>query len=183
MKRLILISLIGGLIFINLSSCKKVLAAVYGGTDVTVPQFQLILPQIYSVPPGEIPLGSYSYYINLDSSVRASTGGVFGANAVNSVKIKKVTIKITNPDAYDNLANIDSARVTLQSSSNNNPLQLFTIGFPATYDDTYDYTTSNSPELLPYVKGNIIIYNVFGKLRTPTNKPLGLTVDVTLRAN
>lgn len=183
MKRLILIPLAAALLCINLSSCKKIIAAVYGGTDVTIPQFQLILPQVYSVPPGEIPLGSYSYYINLDSSVRAGTRGVFGANAVNSVKIKKVIIKIINPDAYDNLANIDSARVTLQSSSNNNPVEIFNIGFPNTYSDTYEYTTTNSPELLSYVKGNLIIYNIFGKLRAPTNKPLGLTVDVTLRAN
>src|SRR5665647_3140072 len=104
MKRLILISLIAGTIFVNLSSCKKVLAAVFVGTDVTVPEFQMIVPQIYLVPPGEIPMGSYSFYLNLDSAVRAGTGGVFGANAVNSIKIKQITIKIINPDAYDNLA-------------------------------------------------------------------------------
>jgi len=183
MKRVILISLIASTILVNLSSCKKALAAVFGGTDVAVPEFKMIVPQIYIVAPGEIPLGGYSFYFNLDSTVRAKTGGVFGANAVNSIKIKQITIKITNPDAYDNLANIDSARVTLQSSSNNNPVELFNIGFPNTYADTYNYTTTNSPELLSYVKGNTITCNVFGKMRTATNKPLGLTVDVTLRAN
>lgn len=183
MKRLILISLIAGAIFVNLSSCKKVLAAVFGGTDVTVPEFQMIVPQIYLVPPGEIPMGSYSFHLNLDSAVKAGTGGIFGANVVNSIKIKQITIKIINPDAYDNLANIDSARVTLQSSSNNNPVQLFNIGFPNTYADTYDYSTTSSLELLSYAKGSTITYNVFGKMRTVTNKPLGLTVDVILRAN
>ena len=183
MKRLILISLVAATVLVNLSSCKKVLAAVFGGTDVAVPQFQFTVPPIYTILPGEIPLGSYSFNFNLDSTVRAKTGGVFGANAVNSIKIKQIIIKITNPDAYNNLANIDSVRVTLQSSSNNNPVELFKIGFPNTYADTYDYTTTNSPELLSYIKGNTISCNVFGKMRTVTNKSLGLTVDVTLRAN
>src|SRR5665647_3932646 len=101
MKRVILISLIAATILVNLSSCKKALAAVFGGTDVTVPEFQMTVTQIYIVTPGEIPLGGYSFYFNLDSTVRAKTGGVFGATAVNSIKIKQITIKITNPDAYD----------------------------------------------------------------------------------
>lgn len=183
MKRLILISLISGIIFVNLSSCKKVIASVFGGTDVTVPQFQITIPPIYFVPPSEVSMGSYSFYLNMDSAVRANTAGVFGADAVNSIKIKQITLKIVNPDANDNLANFDSARVTLQSTSNNNPVQLFNIGFPNTYADTYNYTTTNSPELVSYVKGDTLTYNVFGKMRTVTSKPLGLTVDVTLRAN
>lgn len=183
MKRLALTLLIALFAFINLSSCKKVLASVYGGSDVSVPELQLILPQIYFVQPNEISLGNYSFYFNLDSTVKASTGGVFGANSVNSIKIKQITIKVINPDAYDNLANIDSARVLLESNANTTPVELFHIGFPNTYADTYTYTTTNSPELLPYIKGNLIVYNVFGKMRSPTNKPLGLAVDIVLRAD
>lgn len=183
MKKLQFGFLISGLILITFSSCRKIIAKVYGGTDVVVPEFQFILPQIYVVPQGEVALGSYSFYFNLDSTVKANTGGVFGANSVNSIKIKQITIKVTNPDAYDHLGNFDSARVTLQSSSNNTPIELFHVGFPNSYLETYNYTTTNSPELLSYIKGNTITYNVFGKMRTPTNKPLGLAVDVTLRAD
>ncbi len=183
MKRLALTLLIAAFAFINLSSCKKIIAAVYGGSDVPVPELQLMLPQIYFVQPNEIPLGNYSFYFNLDSTVKASTGGVFGANSVNSIKIKQITIKVINPDAYDNLANIDSARVTLESDTNTTPVELFHIGFPDSYADTFTYTTTSSPELLPYLKGNLIVYNVFGKMRNPTNKPLGLSVDIILRAD
>lgn len=182
-KKLALTLLIAGFTFINLSSCKKIIAAAYGGSDVSVPELQFILPQIYFVQPNEIPLGNYSFYFNLDSTVKASTGGVFGANSVNSIKIKQIIIKVINPDAYDDLANIDSARVTLESNANTTPVELFHIGFPNTYADSYTYTTTNSPELLPYIKGNLIVYNVFGRMRNPTNKPLGLSVDILLRAD
>ena len=57
------------------------------------------------------------------------------------------------------------------------------LGFPDTYADTYDYTTTNSPELVTYLKGNTITYNVYGKMRRVTNKALSLAVDATLRAD
>ncbi len=87
-----------------------------------------------------------------------------------------------NPDAYDNLSNFDSARVTLQSDNNSTPIQLFAVGFPETYSDSLN-ASPDSPELLSYVKGKTVTYNLYGKLRSTTNKPLGITVDVTLRAN
>lgn len=164
-------------------SCKKIIAAVYGGSDVAIPQSELVIPQVYIVPPDELYLGSFVYDINLDSSVKANTGGVFGANAVNSVKVKSVIIKIVNPDAYDNLSNFDSVRVTLQSDTNNTPVEIFNIGLPVIYSDSLYFTTPSGPELLSYVKGSTVTYNVYGKVRTVTNKPLGITVDVTLRAN
>jgi hypothetical protein len=181
-KKLLTALLLTGAIFLSFSSCKKVLAAIYGGSDVIIPRTELIIPQVYTVPAGEITLGSYTYSINLDSSVRASTGGIFGANAVNSVKVKNVIIKVENPDAYDNLSNFDSARVTIQSDNNSTPIQLFAIGFPETYSDSLN-ASPGGPELLPYVTGKTVTYNLYGKLRNTTNKPLGITVDVTLRAN
>src|SRR5665213_749697 len=177
MKKRLTCFLITGVVLLCFPSCKKVIAAIYGGSDVAVPQSELIIPQVYIVPPGELYLGSFVYDINLDSSVRANTRGVFGASAVNSVKVKNVIIKIVNPDAYDNLSNFDSARVTIQSNSNNTPIQIFNVGFPNTYLDSMYYTTPNGPELLSYVKGSTITYNVYGKVRTTTNKPLGITVD------
>jgi hypothetical protein len=182
MKKLLTWLLLAGIIFLYFSACKKVLAAIYGGSDVVIPKTELIIPQVYTVPPGEVSLGSFTYDINLDSSVRANTEGIFGANAVNSVKVKNVIIKVENPDAYDNLSNFDSARVTLQSDNNSIPIQLFAVGFPETYSDSLN-ATPDSPELLSYLKGKTVTYNLYGKLRSTTNKPLGITVDVTLRAN
>jgi hypothetical protein len=183
MKKRLTCFLITCVVLLCFPSCKKVLASIYGGSDVPIPQSELIIPQVYIVPTDELYLGSFVYDINLDSSVRANTRGVFGASSVNSVKVKSVIIKIINPDAYDNLSNFDSARVTLQSSTNNTPIQLFNIGLPSTYSDSLYYIPTNNPELLSYVKGNTITCNVYGKMRTVTNKPLGITVDVTLRAN
>jgi len=178
-----------GLLFISIifitgfSSCKKLIKAAFGGTDVNVPAFQVSIPAIPIVLSNEISVGSYSFYFNLDSTVRANTAGVFGANDVNSIKVKQVNISITNADQLNNLANFDSARVTLQSNTNNNPAELLAIAFPDSTASTYNYFPTNSPELLPYLKGSNLSYTIYGKMRRITSKSLTMVLAVTLRAN
>jgi hypothetical protein len=183
MKKVFITILASLILVIAFSSCKKIIAKVYGGTDISVPQVQLTIPTVFAVTANEISLGTYSYSFNLDSAVRANTSGVFGANAVNSIKIKQVIINITNPDQLNNLSNFQTARVTLQSNTNNTPTELFTINFADSYAASYTYTTTSSPELLSYLKGSVISYTVYGKVRRITTKPLAMTLDVVLRAD
>lgn len=170
------------LIFTACSSCKKI-AQAFGGSDVVVPQYQITVPIVPFVLPTEISLGSYSFSFNLDSVVRANTSGLFGAKDVNSIKIKHVTINILNADQLNNLANFSTARVTLYSNTNSNPVELFAINFPDVYASSYTYTTTSSPELLSYLKGSLLTYTLYGKMRRITTKPLSMTLDVTMRAN
>ncbi len=165
------------------SSCKKIVAAIFGGTDVNVPEVQVTIPTVFAVSSNEISLGSFSFSFNLDSIVRANTSGVFGVNAVNSIKVKQVKITINNADQLNNFANFQSARVTLQSNTNNTPAELFSVTFADVFASTYTYTPTNNPELLSYLKGSDISYTIYGKMRRTTNKPLTMVVAVTLRAD
>lgn len=180
----ILFALFAVLIIIGgLSSCKKLAAAIFGGTNVVVPDVQVTIPAIVVVSPSELGLGSYSYYFNLDSAVRANTAGIFGAKAVSSIKIKQMTITITNADQLNNLSNFESARVTLQSDVNNTPVEIFSKTFADTYAESVTSTPTNNPELLSYLKGSQIVYNMFGKNRRITTKTLNITVSVILKAS
>ena len=183
MKKIINLFCLSVLFAITFSSCKKLIASVFGGTDVVVPAFQLTIPAIPIVPPGEISLGSYSFNFNLDSTVRANTAGAFGANSVNSIKLKQIIFSLTNADSSNNLANFVSARVTLQSNTNNTPIQIFDIDFPDSSASGYTFTPTNSPELVSYLKGNMITYNIYGQMRRITTKPLNLVVTVTVTAD
>lgn len=164
-------------------SCKKLVAAIFGGTDVSAPEVQVTVPAIPFVTANEIEIGTFSFQFNLDSIVKANTGGVFGVNAVNSIKVKQVVVNITNADQLNNLANFESARVSLKSDVNSTPVQIFSATFPDTYASTATYTPANNPELLPYLKGAVISYTIYGKLRRITSKPLNIVVAVTLRAD
>jgi len=171
------------LVFAGVSSCKKIVSSIFGGTDVTIPPVNVTVPAILAVTANEQSFGSYTQQINLDSTVRANTAGVFGINAVSTIKIKQVTISISNADALNNLSNFENARVTLNSNSNPATADLFTVTFPDQNTATYTFTPSTSTELLPYLKGNSITYTVYGKNRRITSKPLQMQVSVILRAN
>ena len=165
------------------SSCKKIVSAIFKGTDINVPAIQITIPVILAVTSNEISLGSFSQQINVDSIIKANTAGVFGINAVSSIKLKQASFSISNADALNNLSNFESARVMLQSNTNSSPVEIISINFPDTFSASNSYVPASSPELLPYLKGSNLTYNVFGKVRRITSKPINLLVQVTLRAN
>ncbi len=171
------------LLFAGVSSCKKIVSTFFKGTDVTIPPVDVTVPAILVVTPNEQSFGSYTQQINLDSLVQANTAGVFGVNAVSTIKIKQVTISISNADALNNLSNFDYARVTLTSNGNPSTADLFTVTFPDQNIATYTFTPTSSTELLPYLKGSSITYTVYGKNRRITSKPLQMQVSVIIRAN
>ncbi len=168
------------LIFFSFLSCKKVADAIFQGLDTNVPDVQITIPTIIAVSTIELPLGTDSYNFNLDSIVKAKTAGVFGANAVRFIKIKQITINITNADLLNNLANFESARMTIQSNTNSTPAEVFFQAFPDTYATSFNFIPTNSAELFTYLKGSTITYNIFGKNRRITTKPLNMVVSTTL---
>lgn len=181
MKKILLNFLAVSILLFQLSSCKKIAKALFGGFDQNVPDIQVTLPAVPLVSPFEIPLGSYSYKFNLDSIVRSKTGGVFGANDVSSIKIKQLSININNADPLNNLQNFQSVRVTIKSNTNSTPTELFSVMFPDMYADTFT-TPGNNTELLSYLKGSDIVYDIYGKNRRITTKPLNLVISVIIRA-
>jgi hypothetical protein len=183
MKKLLVPGVIACLLLIQISSCKKIIETVFQGMDVNVPEVQITIPSVIAVTPNEIALGSFSYQLNLDSIIKANTAGVFGINAVSSVKVKQVTINLSNADQLNNLSNFESFRMTVQSNANSSPSELFTANFTDTYASSITITPVNSPDLLTYLKGSEISYNMYGKMRRITAKPLNMTIAVTLRVN
>lgn len=162
-------------------SCKKVVKSVFPGVDADVPSVTITVPAIPFVFPTEASLGQYAASFNLDSIVRVNTGNVFGASDITSVKVKSITLTITNPDPLNNLQNFEYARLQLTSNTNSTPANITTINFPDVYASTITDVPTSSPELISYLGGNQIYYNVFGKLRKVTTKTLTMTVSVKVR--
>lgn len=180
MKKVLITLTASFVLLFAFSSCKKVAENIFQGLDVKVPDVNVTIPIIIAVTPNEISLGSFSFNYNLDSIVRANTGGVFGANAVNLIKIKQININITNADQLNNLANFQSARFTLHSNTNTTPIEFFSQTFPDTFASSFTFTPTNSAELLTYLKGSSITYTIYGKMRRITTKPLNLVISTTI---
>ncbi len=168
-------------IITGISGCKKTIRDIFKGIDADVPAFSVKLPAIPFAPPVELPLGSFTQRFNLDSTVKANTGNVYGANDVSSVKVKQIVFTLTDTDTLNNISNFESVRFTFSSNTKTDTVTIASITFPDTYAATYSYMPANSPELKPYLDGSILNYNAFGKLRRITTKPLTLNLEVTLR--
>lgn len=169
------------------ASCKKIIDAVFPGLDVDVPEIVITVPY-FPFPPGtpipqsEDQLVSVSQSFNMDSIIKVKTNGQFGIGDISSVKIKKMVFTIANADAQNNFANFERARFTFSSNTNTNAQEIAALTFPDTYTPAVTYTApDNSPELLPYLKGTQLIYNVYGKIRRFTTKALTVSVLVTMK--
>jgi len=181
MRKIFLSVFIVSALFAGLFACKKIIRTLFQGIDADVPTFSLTLPAIPFAPPNEVPLGTYSQHFNLDSTVRANTNNVYGANDVSSVKVKQINFTISNPDSLNNISNFESVRFTFSSNTKADTVTIASIVFPDTYAAAYTYTPVNAPDLKPYLNGNVLYYNAYGKLRRITTKPLTLNLQVTLR--
>ena len=181
MKKTLIILSATFIMLFAFSSCKKLVSAIFGGFDTTV-DFQVSIPAVPIVSPFELPLGQFSYKFNLDSIVKSNTAGVYNANDVKSIKAKQFNITITNADQLNNVSNFQSVRVTIKSNTNNTPTELFSVSFPDTYATSFT-TAGNDVELLSYLKGSDIIYNMYGKNRRITTKALTIILSVTIRAS
>jgi hypothetical protein len=189
MKKLAVSALLLMIIAGGFVGCKKIIRSIFSGIDADVPEVTFNVPYLpvppgTPVPAGEQSIGSLTQSFNLDSTVRAKTNGEFGADDVTSVKIKQMVMNMPNADEQNNFSNFESARFTFASNAGQNTpeLEVASFTFPQANTSTVTYTApDNAPELRPYLNGNRLTYNVYGKLRRFTTKPLTIGVKVTLK--
>lgn len=181
MKKLFISAAIVIVVAAGSFSCKKIIRSIFQGVDADVPAFTVTVPALPYVFPNEVPFGTFSQNFNLDSAVKANTGGVYGANDISSVKVKRINFNLSNSDDLNNISNFESARLLFSSNTKSDTVTIASIVFPDTPSASYTYTPTNSPELKPYLTGSVLTYTAYGKLRKITTKSLGMTVLVTLR--
>jgi hypothetical protein len=176
---------IGAVAFmIGLGSCAKLIQAVYPGQDITLESVSLSIPPIPIADSAfELPLGSFTTYVNTDSTVRANTNGAFGINSVASVKVKEVALQVSNSDALNNLSAFKSLRVLIASDVKTDPSIILDMDIPASATSSFTEDPSNSPNIVDYLHGTHITYWIYGSFRHTTNKTLDLSASIILRAD
>ena len=164
-------------------SCNKIIEAVYPGEDMTLEELTVEVPPVPVADSTlEIPVGTFTTYVNTDSTIRANTGGVFGINSVSSVKVKEVTMQVKNADDANNLSAFKSFRIAISSNTDANPLDIVDIEIPATVVASYSSTPLNSPDITPYLHGTWITYTVYCSIRHTTTKTLNLSTTIVVTA-
>ena len=169
----------GGLILL---SCKKLISKLFPSFDTTVSNIEIAVPPIpFSNISGSV--GLQTIYYNLDSTIKANTGGVFGASDVTSITLKSIIITLQNGDPGNNFANFESLGVDLSSNSNGTPVTIATATIPDATSYNLSMDVSSNTNILSYFQGNQITYDVFGRVRRATfHELVGLaTITVTIK--
>lgn len=146
--------------------------------NVNIPDIQLTVPPLPKVLDKEIPVGALKTPINMDSTIKAITGGAFGASSVHFVKVRKMVIKLSNADQSNNLANFESAIMRIYNDTATTDIAV--IKFPESFSDSITVVPSNSPDISNYLRGTTLNYNLYWKNRKITTKFLKLIVQVTV---
>jgi len=172
MKKVLASLSVLAIVAVSTSSCSKIVEQIFPGIDTRLPDINVTIPMIPVVPANEISLGTYTTHFNLDSTIKANTSGVFDIGVVSSVKVKEISVSVSNADNLNNLSNFDYARFALGSNNSSEPANVTTINFPESNSSSVTVTPDDSPELLNLLKGSELTYTLYGKARRPTIKPL-----------
>ncbi len=162
------------------SSCEKVKEAVFESFTATGADFKFTIPVITSTST-ETAIGTYSINFNLDSAIKAATGGVFGVGVVKQVNPEEITLTLLNPDPLNNLANFESLNVKISAQGSGNPTFIASLANPDTYATTVSLTVDKSKQLLNFLKASSITYEATGKARRVTTKQLNAQLVVKLK--
>jgi len=168
------------ILLISFAGCKEIKEKLLPSFTVSIPAIILTVPIISFKQDKEVPVGALRANINMDSTVRANTKGVFGASSVSSVKVTKVVFEVQNADALNNLSNFETGRLRLYPDSDTSAIDLAVIQFPQKYTDYLALSPEESPEIRPYLNGSGISYNIYWKNRRVTTKRLRLLIKITL---
>jgi hypothetical protein len=175
--------LMAAALFMCLSSCKKIVDTFFSGEDFTLSKISVTIPPIpVADSTTEFEAGSFTTHLNVDSAIRAHTGGVFGIGVVDYIKVKKVTVIAHNTDAANNLSALKSFRLTISSDSKTAASDMLVVNFPADASDIYTEEPVNSPNIVDYMHGSSFTNIAYGSARKTTTKTLDIDMVITLTA-
>lgn len=164
---------------LTFSSCEKIKEKLFESFTAEGANIQFSIPIVTTT--NEINIGSSSVQLNVDSTIKAATGGVFGIDILKEVNPEEVTLKLLNADELNNLANFESFKVQVSASGNSNPIVIASMANPNTYAESVKLTVDNTKQLLGLLKASSAYYEVKGKARRPTIKQLNAQLIVKLK--
>jgi hypothetical protein len=182
MKKAIISLCATAVILTGVTSCKKIIDKIFNGIDARAPDYSIVIPPIPAMFVGsELPGTPVTSPFNLDSIIKANSGGTFGIADVKSVKVKSITLNVPDADANNRLGNFESTKVRLNSNTNSDFVEFASFTFADTATRSMTVIPANPPELLPYLRGSEVTYQSIGKARRPTTKSLTFIVSLIIR--
>ena len=185
MRKLLAIALLSALCIVGLTSCEK-LKELFPGIEIPLPEVPITVPvNVGPTPlfPNGIVLPRITQKFNLDSIIKANTNNQFGVADVTSVKLKDLTLSITDgANQANNLSNFENIKFAFSSNKNTTAVSIADYNFPDTYTTTANIIAANSPELVSYIIGNELYYDVTVKPRRAVTQAFTVVIKATVTA-
>jgi hypothetical protein len=178
-KTYLFLTLMSVVVTIAFSSCEKIKEKLFEAFTAKGADVQFTIPVIATT--NEVTIGTSSVNFNVDSTIKANTGGAFGVGILDQVNPEEVTLSLLNADQLNNLANFESFKVQVTTSNNSNPIVIASMSNPDTFGTTVNLTVDNTKQLLDLLKASSVRYDVIGKARRITTKQLNAQLVVKLK--
>jgi len=119
----------------------------------------------------------------MDSIIKSQTGDAFSLEDIESINVQECKLTILNPDTENNFANFEEGQVFFNTNTNPTPLIIASGPNPDVYSDSWLIPVDASVNLKPYLLGTQLNYNISGKARRATTKPLNCKLSVKFKIN
>ena len=140
------------------------------------------IPVVTNPNTGFVKLDTTEVAINFDAMIKSQTGGAFGLDKVNDMRLEEMHLMIENPDADNNWANFTGVATYISSDANNNEILAGTRDqIPDTYATDVVIDVDQDLKLKSYLSGNKIYYSLFGGNRRATTKAIKGTAYIKYR--
>lgn len=119
--------------------------------------------------------------LDIDRIIRENTNGAFGLNSIGKVTLQSAELIINNPDAENNIQNLESFYLAFNTNTSTDLLTLGSVDIPDQYGDRILLNTLQGVDLKPYLTGTQLSYIYRLKARKVTTKPLECTLKFKLK--
>lgn len=180
-KRILAFSLLSAFCVIGFASCDKVKEKLFPAFETEIADVNVTIPITVA---GVESTSSSTVAFNLDSTSKAYTSNAFGINSISAVKVKDITVALTDANDVNNVSNFQKLTRRFASNTVATPAVVATADIPKTPAAFINIPAgTNTPELKDYLKGNQLTYTVSSVARKSTTMPLHAVVSVTLSLN
>ncbi len=170
-NRIILVASLSALVGTSIYSCSKVLSLIDKTFTVSLPAQAFVIPPVdasIAAVSGYMPAVTGAFTYNLDSCIKANTGGSLSISNISGFKISSCVLTVTNPDSANNFQDFQSMNVGFTSSA-----VTTTYNLGCTQPDTYSETMTLAPldttaDMSSYLQGSNFNYSVKGQMRHGT---------------
>lgn len=173
------------LTLISMSSCDKLKDKLFEAFTTGMTDVNVTIPIVTNTA-GEGKLETLPIFINIDSIIKANTGGFFSLNSISTVKVESADLIINNPDASNNLANFEYGVLAFntfnpQTSDWNIPMAVGRYDIKDSYATSFPFELIQNVNLKEHLRGTKVVYLYAYKARRVTTKALNCTIKMKLK--